>query len=70
MTVCDFGRALQMSIPADAPHVRRWYDDMQKRPSVVSSSPPIVRDIVVGTPAMPVIGCSWRSSRLLLGACP
>ena len=39
VTVCDFGHALQMSIPADAPHVQRWYDDMQKRPSVVNSRP-------------------------------
>ena len=39
VTVCDFGHALQMEIPADAPHVRRWYDDMQKRPSVINSRP-------------------------------
>ena len=39
VTVCDFGHALQMEIPADAPHVRRWYDDMQKRSSVVNSRP-------------------------------
>ena len=39
VTVCDFGHALQMPIPHDAPHVKRWYDAMQKRASVVKSRP-------------------------------
>ena len=39
VTVCDFGHALQMPIPADAIHVRRWYEAMQKRASVIASRP-------------------------------
>ena len=39
ITVVDFGHALEMSIPMSAPHVKRWYDQMQKRESVVKSKP-------------------------------
>lgn len=39
VTVCDFGLALEMPIPASAPHVQRWYDAMQQRPSVIKSRP-------------------------------
>jgi glutathione S-transferase len=39
ITVCDFGHALQMQIPDSCPHVKRWYDEMQKRASVVKSRP-------------------------------
>ncbi|MGD9603212.1 MAG: glutathione S-transferase N-terminal domain-containing protein [Gammaproteobacteria bacterium] len=39
VTVCDFGLALQMPIPPNAPHVQRWYDQMQARPSVIRSRP-------------------------------
>ena len=35
ITVVDFGHALEMPIPASAPHVKRWYDQMQERESVV-----------------------------------
>lgn len=39
VTVVDFGHALDMPIPASAPHVRRWYEQMQTRPSVINSRP-------------------------------
>ena len=39
VTVCDFGHALSMEIPKDCRNVRRWWDDMQKRESVVKSRP-------------------------------
>lgn len=40
-TICvvDFGHALEMKIPASAPHVQRWYDHMQERDSVRKSMP-------------------------------
>ncbi len=34
-----FSHALEMQIPDDCPHVRRWYDEMQKRDSVGKSLP-------------------------------
>jgi len=39
VTVVDFGHALEMPIPADAPHIKRWYEQMQRRESVVKSRP-------------------------------
>jgi len=39
ITVVDFGHALQMTIPSDCPHVQRWYDELQSRPSVRDSRP-------------------------------
>lgn len=50
ITVVDFGHALEMAIPEDCPHVRRWYDEMQERESVVKSRPTHMPD---GSP-MPV----------------
>lgn len=49
-TICvvDFGFALEMPIPDSAPHVKRWYDQMQQRESVVKSRPKHLPD---GTPA-------------------
>lgn len=47
ITVCDFGHALDMQIPANCPNVKRWYDDMQRRDSVVKSRPTHMPD---GTP--------------------
>ena len=40
-TICvvDFGHALDMQIPDSAPHVKRWYDEVQKRESVIKSKP-------------------------------
>lgn len=37
LVVCDFGHALEMQIPDSAPHVKRWYDEMQQRESVIKS---------------------------------
>ena len=39
ITVVDFGHAMEMPIPDSAPHVKRWYDEMQKRDSVQKSKP-------------------------------
>jgi glutathione S-transferase len=39
ITVVDFGHALEMQIPDDCPHVKRWYDEMQQRDSVRGSLP-------------------------------
>jgi glutathione S-transferase len=39
ITVVDFGHALEMRIPDDCPHVKRWYDEMQQRESVRKSLP-------------------------------
>jgi glutathione S-transferase len=39
ITVVDFGHALEMQIPDDCPHVKRWYDEMQQRDSVRKSLP-------------------------------
>jgi hypothetical protein len=39
ISVVDFGHALEMPIPTSAPHVKRWYDQMQERESVVKSKP-------------------------------
>lgn len=50
ITVCDFGHALNMQIPDDCRHVKRWYDEMQERTSVQKSKPTHLPD---GTP-MPV----------------
>ena len=50
ITVCDFGHALNMQIPDECPHVKRWYDDMQERESVRKSRPTHLPD---GSP-MPV----------------
>jgi glutathione S-transferase len=50
ITVCDFGHALDMEIPDDCPHVKRWYDEMQERASVQKSKPTHLPD---GSP-MPV----------------
>jgi glutathione S-transferase len=47
ITVCDFGLALEMPIPDRCPHVKRWYDEMQKRESVQKSRPSHLPD---GTP--------------------
>jgi glutathione S-transferase len=43
----DFGLALNMPIPGNAPHVQRWYDEMQKRPSVRES---VTKHAPDGTP--------------------
>ena len=43
----DFGLALTMPIPGSAPHVQRWYDEMQKRPSVRES---VTKHAPDGTP--------------------
>lgn len=48
ITAVDFGHALDMPIPTNAPHVRRWYDQMQLRKSVIDSRPTHLPD---GTPA-------------------
>ena len=50
ITVVDFGQALEMQIPESAPHVRRWYDQVQERESVQKSKPTHMPD---GSP-MPV----------------
>jgi glutathione S-transferase len=50
ITVVDFGHALEMPIPDSAPHVKRWYDEMQERESVQKSRPTHMPD---GSP-MPV----------------
>jgi glutathione S-transferase len=50
LTVVDFGHALEMQIPDSAPHVKRWYDEMQARDSVEKSKPTHMPD---GSP-MPV----------------
>ncbi len=50
ITVVDFGLAMEMAIPDSAPHVKRWYDEMQQRESVVKSRPTHMPD---GSP-MPV----------------
>lgn len=50
ITVVDFGHALEMEIPESAPHVRRWYDNVNKRASVQNSRPTHMPD---GSP-MPV----------------
>jgi glutathione S-transferase len=39
LVAVDFGKALDMPIPQSAPNVERWYDAMQKRPSVRDSVP-------------------------------
>jgi glutathione S-transferase len=39
ITVVDFGHALEMQIPDDCPHVKRWYEEMQQRDSVRGSVP-------------------------------
>ena len=44
ITVVDFGHALEMSIPSDCLHVKRWYDEMQLRPSVRDCRPTHVPD--------------------------
>jgi glutathione S-transferase len=51
-TVCvvDFGHALDLPIPPGAPHLRRWYEQMQERNSVRASQPTHMPD---GSP-MPV----------------
>ncbi len=40
-TICvvDFGHALDMQIPDSAPHIKRWYDAVQERESVIKSKP-------------------------------
>jgi len=40
-TICvmDLSFALEMGIPDSAPHVKRWYDEMQERESVQKSKP-------------------------------
>ena len=50
IAVVDFGHALEMQIPESAPHVRRWYDQVQERESVQKSKPTHMPD---GSP-MPV----------------
>ena len=50
ITVVDFGLALEMQIPDDCPHVKRWYDEVQLRESVRQSLPTHLPD---GSP-MPV----------------
>ncbi|RKZ68932.1 MAG: hypothetical protein DRQ48_08315, partial [Gammaproteobacteria bacterium] len=50
ITVVDFGHALEMSIPDSAPHVKRWYDEVQERESVQKSKPTHMPD---GSP-MPI----------------
>lgn len=37
IAVIDFGLALEMQIPDSAPHVKRWYDEVQERESVQKS---------------------------------
>jgi GST-like protein len=37
--VVDFGHALEMQIPDDCSHIKRWYDEMQQRDSVRGSLP-------------------------------
>jgi len=39
IAVVDFGHALEMQIPDDCPHVKRWYEEMQQRDSVRGSLP-------------------------------
>ncbi len=39
ITVVDFGHALEMEIPKQCPHVKRWYEEMQMRDSVRKSLP-------------------------------
>jgi glutathione S-transferase len=39
ITVVDFGHALEMQIPDDCAHVKRWYEEMQQRDSVRGSRP-------------------------------
>jgi glutathione S-transferase len=39
ITVVDFGHALEMQIPDDCSHIKRWYDEMQQRDSVRGSLP-------------------------------
>jgi glutathione S-transferase len=39
ITEVDFGHALEMQIPDDCPHVKRWYEEMQQRDSVRESRP-------------------------------
>lgn len=39
VTVVDFGHALEMQIPNDCPHMKRWFDEMQQRESVRKSMP-------------------------------
>ena len=38
-TICvvDMGHAMEMQIPENAPHVKRWYDELQERESVQKS---------------------------------
>jgi glutathione S-transferase len=50
IAVIDFGLALEMQIPDSAPHVKRWYDEVQERESVQKSRPTHMPD---GSP-MPV----------------
>ncbi len=50
IAVIDFGLALEMQIPDSAPHVKRWYDEVQERESVQKSKPTHMPD---GSP-MPV----------------
>ncbi|HEX7953083.1 MAG TPA: glutathione S-transferase N-terminal domain-containing protein [Burkholderiales bacterium] len=50
ITVVDFGHALEMPIPGDCPHVKRWYEEMQSRNSVRNSAPTHMPD---GSP-MPI----------------
>ena len=50
ITVVDFRHALEMQIPESAPHVRRWYDQVQEREGVKKSKPTHMPD---GSP-MPV----------------
>jgi glutathione S-transferase len=39
VAVCDFGHALEMSIPKDCRNMQRWWEQMQTRESVVKSRP-------------------------------
>jgi glutathione S-transferase len=39
ITVVDFGHALEMQIPENCRHMRRWYDEVQERESVRRSLP-------------------------------
>jgi glutathione S-transferase len=50
VTVVDFGHALEMPIPGDCPHVKRWFDEMRQRESVQKSFPTHMPD---GSP-MPI----------------
>jgi len=34
---CRHGHAMEMQIPESAPHVKRWYDELQERESVRKS---------------------------------